>query len=82
MSKGNPFHKLRLCFAPDGGACPRCGLRTEKDYTGARNCMEIDGGCGWSDYEPDYCTVPPEGWWCSREPSHDGPCAAREKARA
>lgn len=23
------------------------------------------------------CTVPPEGWWCSREPGHDGPCAAR-----
>jgi hypothetical protein len=23
------------------------------------------------------CTVPPEGWWCSREPGHEGPCAAR-----
>ena len=23
------------------------------------------------------CQVPPEGWWCSREPGHDGPCAAR-----
>jgi hypothetical protein len=23
------------------------------------------------------CTVPPFGWWCSRTPGHDGPCAAR-----
>lgn len=23
------------------------------------------------------CTRPPEGWWCSREPERDGPCAAR-----
>lgn len=23
------------------------------------------------------CELPPEGWWCSREPGHDGPCAAR-----
>jgi|SRR5579871_2792792 len=23
------------------------------------------------------CRRPPEGWWCSREPGHDGPCAAR-----
>lgn len=23
------------------------------------------------------CRVPPEGWWCSREPGHEGPCAAR-----
>lgn len=25
------------------------------------------------------CTVPPEGWECSREPGHDGPCAATKK---
>ncbi len=23
------------------------------------------------------CTVPPEGWWCSREKGHEPPCAAR-----
>jgi hypothetical protein len=23
------------------------------------------------------CTRPPEGWSCSREPGHEGPCAAR-----
>lgn len=22
------------------------------------------------------CQLPPPGWWCSREPGHDGPCAA------
>lgn len=25
------------------------------------------------------CRVPPEDWWCSRLPGHDGPCAARMK---
>lgn len=23
------------------------------------------------------CSVPPEGWWCSRQPGHEGPCATR-----
>jgi hypothetical protein len=23
------------------------------------------------------CASPPRGWWCSRPPGHDGPCAAR-----
>lgn len=23
------------------------------------------------------CAIPPEGWWCSREAGHEGPCAAR-----
>lgn len=23
------------------------------------------------------CDVPPDGWWCSRERGHAGPCAAR-----
>jgi hypothetical protein len=27
---------------------------------------------------PNACDVPPEGWWCSREAGHEGPCAARE----
>lgn len=22
------------------------------------------------------CKLPPPGWWCSRVPGHDGPCAA------
>lgn len=25
------------------------------------------------------CTIPPEGWWCSRGDGHDGPCAARSE---
>lgn len=24
-----------------------------------------------------YCDKAPPGWWCSREPLHEGPCAAR-----
>ena len=23
------------------------------------------------------CSLPPAGWWCSRDKGHDGPCAAR-----
>lgn len=26
------------------------------------------------------CTLPPVGWYCSREPGHEGPCAARQAA--
>lgn len=26
------------------------------------------------------CTVPPTGWWCSREAGHEGPCAARPES--
>lgn len=26
---------------------------------------------------PPRCMRPPPGWWCSREPGHSGPCAAR-----
>jgi len=26
------------------------------------------------------CNVPPEGWTCSREPGHEGPCAASPTA--
>ncbi|WP_157811187.1 hypothetical protein [Microbacterium lacus] len=70
-----------LCGGTSGGPCPRCGFDTEKGYDRARVCMEQDGGCGWSDYEPEFCAIPPEGWWCSRDPNHDGPCAAREKQR-
>lgn len=27
--------------------------------------------------EDQRCKIPPEGWWCSRESGHTGPCAAR-----
>lgn len=32
-------------------------------------------------YEPDDqgCPLPPDGWWCSRKPGHEGPCAARPR---
>lgn len=29
--------------------------------------------------DPGVCHLPPDGWTCSREPGHDGPCAARPK---
>lgn len=29
---------------------------------------------GITDSEP--CNIPPEGWWCSRDKGHEGPCAA------
>lgn len=34
------------------------------------------------DLPPDLgCDLPPEGWWCSRPPDHEGPCAARRVPR-
>lgn len=29
---------------------------------------------------PTVCTVPPAGWYCTRAPGHDGPCAAHPSA--
>ena len=29
--------------------------------------------------EREMCNRPPDGWWCSRKPGHDGPCAARPR---
>lgn len=26
------------------------------------------------------CTIPPAGWYCTRHPGHDGPCAAHPAA--
>ena len=37
----------------------------------------------WAEYNvqytdlSDFCTLAPEGWWCSRRKAHEGPCAAR-----
>jgi hypothetical protein len=50
---GRRVPAVYLCSAPAGGPCPRCGFETERPYPGGRMCMTIDGGCGWSDYEPD-----------------------------
>ncbi len=36
-----------------------------------------------ADNPPDQgCKIPPAGWYCSRAPGHDGPCAARRKHRS
>lgn len=29
------------------------------------------------EYESQLCHLPPPGWWCSRDPGHKPPCAAR-----
>ena len=44
-----------------------CEPETTKDITGRQ--IKTEG--------PPMCKVPPEGWWCSREAGHEGPCAAR-----
>lgn len=28
--------------------------------------------------DPKSCTVPPEGWYCTRQAGHEGPCAAHK----
>lgn len=32
-----------------------------------------------TDQTKDQCNVPPEGWYCTRKPNHDGPCAANQE---
>lgn len=38
---------------------------------------EVVAVCPASRLRQLQCRKPPAGWWCSREPGHDGPCAAR-----
>ena len=40
-----------------------------------QNCHRGTIGC-ITDH-PEMCHAPPPGWWCSRHPGHEGPCAAR-----
>jgi len=39
-------------------------------------------GLGHSASIPNACKIPPDGWWCSRQAGHEGPCAARETVPA
>lgn len=51
--------------------CIRCGRR---------EMWHPDGSCHRfiaDDTTVTQCTVPPDGWECSREIGHEGPCAAR-----
>lgn len=65
-------HKTHLCekcghlFKP--AMCATVGVR---DFSVAPESYErvVPPNLG--------CKLPPPGWWCSREPGHDGPCAAR-----
>lgn len=53
--------------------------RPWQPYNGGQKCDANEGPCACGATTPSVrCTRPPSGWWCSREPDHDGPCAARE----
>jgi hypothetical protein len=59
--------------------CPVCAQ--EMEYA---ECLLGDpvGQMEWmeqleNDFETELCHRPPPGWWCSRDPGHEGPCAAR-----
>jgi len=63
--------------------CPNCGLidlwvkSTSEEAQGAKlYCC----ACRASWFKGKMiCNKPPKGWWCSREPGHTGPCAARPR---
>jgi hypothetical protein len=40
--------------------------------------LELEQALGGSS-QAFHCTIPPEGWYCTREPRHEGPCAAYPK---
>lgn len=75
----NPLNVITLCMHPT----TECHLRQ-----GHRSAHSPKGN--WKDFNPSVveearqhratfkaqCTRPPSGWSCTREPGHDGPCAA------
>lgn len=56
-----------------------------QEWLDAKNATDPDAECDAAapterdpiGVQEGICTVPPEGWWCSRTPGHEGPCAAR-----
>lgn len=82
MSKGNARARLEAASEKLNrkGICDACSdtvpwddlyIISTPQLSGVAMCMECRLISG------PYCEVPPEGWWCSRMPKHDGPCAAR-----
>jgi hypothetical protein len=65
MTQGNIIENEDVGRSPDGsGSRPSDQARLR--------------GLGHPASIPNACSIPPEGWWCSREAGHEGPCAARE----
>jgi hypothetical protein len=71
--------------------CPHCCLRLDNQYKAALLLMSHLSGpplgmagklveeafkAFTADYKKIFCTKLPMGWWCSREPKHEGTCAA------
>lgn len=61
-----------------------CLARELRDIVGQREAMfeHVRRGLQQLDISvrnlrPLRCEMPPKGWYCTREPEHDGPCAAR-----
>jgi hypothetical protein len=48
---------------------PRCPIHKNEATDNERRRHGLPPNLG--------CKLPPSGWWCSREPGHEGPCAAR-----
>ena len=52
-------------------------LRTiDTDYLAVNTLVHLYGFPERIEVEADVCDLPPAGWLCTREPGHDGPCAA------
>jgi hypothetical protein len=76
------------CLRPVGGASPVTGeIRTlsepcESERSGGRLTVWLFNKCGpdalhfYPRLGPDACQKAPEGWECSRNAGHEGPCAA------
>ena len=55
-----------------------CIVRHEEAFNEYRPTIFGEKALAAAEPAEAHCTVPPEGWWCSRAANHDGPCAASE----
>lgn len=62
------FRAMNALHGVEG--CARCAFPQGRH---ASYCDGISHSSGRRDLG---CSLPPDGWWCSREPGHPGPCAA------
>lgn len=68
---GAPFEHTWSCYKGGDVHCGECGPCFMR-----KTAFELNGEKDPVMSENAICKVPPKGWKCSREPGHEGPCAA------
>jgi hypothetical protein len=72
-------HLAGACNSEEFGDCQLCNeeMQVAESLLGDRLGQQEWMESLQNEYDAHLCHMPPPEWWCSRDPGHDGPCAAR-----